>query len=384
MNYWWALNFISGMSKSLLILFSIVLLVSCDEVLLKDEAGISIEQNLSIPESLGDGWDVSSPGREGADSAALFRLIRDLQSDSRRIHGLLIVKNNKLIVESYFDGWHRNRLQSMRSASKSIASTLVGIAIDKGFIVGIDQSILDFFPEYADLRTADKDKIQLQHVLSMTAGLHWDQDSFPPEDPRNDEYQLDESDDGFRYLLEKNVVSTPGKNFKYNSGCSDLLLGIVDHTAKISADRFAEDYLFKPLGIESYGWRKSNNGYPNGGYGLHMYPRDIIKVGQMFLDSGKWKGNQIVSSSWVKQATSEYISLDDRVGYGFQWWIWNERIGEQMVRRYQAQGKGGQIICVVPEFNAVIVMTGANFDNYYSQIPYAILRNRILPALSSD
>jgi CubicO group peptidase (beta-lactamase class C family) len=384
MNYWWALNFISGMSKSLLILFSIVLLVSCDEVLLKDEAGISIEQNLSIPESLGDGWDVSSPGREGADSAALFRLIRDLQSDSRRIHGLLIVKNNKLIVESYFDGWHRNRLQSMRSASKSIASTLVGIAIDKGFIVGIDQSILDFFPEYADLRTADKDKIQLQHVLSMTAGLHWDQDSFPPEDPRNDEYQLDESDDGFRYLLEKNVVSTPGKNFKYNSGCSDLLLGIVDHTAKISADRFAEDYLFKPLGIESYGWRKSNNGYPNGGYGLHMYPRDIIKVGQMFLDSGKWKGNQIVSSSWVKQATSEYISLDDRVGYGFQWWIWNEKIGEQMVRRYQAQGKGGQIICVVPEFNAVIVMTGANFDNFYSQIPYAILRNRILPALTSD
>jgi CubicO group peptidase (beta-lactamase class C family) len=372
------------MSKSLLILFSTVLLFACDEVLLKDDDGISIEQNLSIPESLGDGWDVSSPGREGADSAALFRLIRDLQSDSRHIHGLLIVKNNKLIVESYFDGWHRNRFQSMRSASKSIASTMVGIAIDKGFIAGIDQSVLDFFPEYADLRTADKDKIQLQHVLSMTAGLHWDQDMFPPEDPRNDEYQLEESDDGFRYLLEKNVVSAPGKNFRYNSGCSDLLLGIVDHAAKIPADKFAEDYLFKPLGIESYGWRKNNNGYPNGGYGLHMYPRDIMKVGQMFLDSGKWKGNQIVSSSWVKQATSEYISLDDGVGYGFQWWIWNENIGERIVRRYQAQGKGGQIICVVPEFNAVIVMTGANFDNYYSQIPYAILRNRILPALSSD
>jgi CubicO group peptidase (beta-lactamase class C family) len=186
------------MSKSLLILFSTVLLFACDEVLLKDDDGISIEQNLSIPESLGDGWDVSSPGREGADSAALFRLIRDLQSDSRHIHGLLIVKNNKLIVESYFDGWHRNRFQSMRSASKSIASTMVGIAIDKGFIAGIDQSVLDFFPEYADLRTADKDKIQLQHVLSMTAGLHWDQDMFPPEDPRNDEYQLEESDDGFR------------------------------------------------------------------------------------------------------------------------------------------------------------------------------------------
>lgn len=384
MNYWWALNSISEMSKSLLILFSAVLLVSCDEFLLEDETGISFEQNLSLPESLGDGWDVSSPGREGADSVALSGLIRDLQSDSRRIHGLLIVKNNKLIVESYFDGWHRNRFQSMRSASKSIASTLVGIAIDKGFIAGIDQSVLDFFPEYADLRTPDKDKIQLQHVLSMTAGLRWEQDLFPPEDPRNDEHQLEESGDGFRYLLEKKVVSTPGKNFKYNSGCSDLLLGIVDHTAKIPADKFAEDYLFKPLGIESYGWRKNKNGYPNGGYGLHMYPRDIIKVGQMFLDSGKWRGNQIVSSSWVKQATKEYISLGAGVGYGFQWWIWNEKIGERIVRRYQAQGMGGQIICVVPEFNAVIVMTGANFDNAHSQRPYTILRNRILPAFTKD
>src|SRR5690349_16991381 len=154
------------MSKRLIILCSLVLLSSCDEMLLKDEAGISVEQNLSIPEDMGDGWEVSSPGREGADSVALDKLIRDLHGNPMHVHGLLIVKNNKLIVESYFDGWHGRRFQSMRSASKSIASTLVGIAIDKGFIADISQPVLDFFPEYADLRTTDKDKIQLQHVLS--------------------------------------------------------------------------------------------------------------------------------------------------------------------------------------------------------------------------
>jgi len=294
---------------------------------------------------------------------------------------VLIAKNGKLIVEAYFDGWHGKRLQSMRSATKSVASTLVGIAIDKGYVTDVNQSVFDFFSEYDDLKTPQKEKIQLRHVLSMTAGLSWEQEAFPADDPRNDEDRLEKSSDGFRYLLEKKMVAEPGKVFKYNSGCSDLLLGIVAHATGIEADKFAEEYLFKPLSIQHYGWRRNLNGYPNGGYGLHLFPRDMIKIGQLFLDSGKWKDRQIVSAAWIKQATTPYTQVTQEVGYGFQWWIKENKVGDKIIKRYQAQGMGGQIICVVPELNSVVVLTGINFDNFQSQIPYNILQHRILPAL---
>jgi len=218
----------------------------------------------------------------------------------------------------------------------------------------------------------------------MRAGLSWEQEAFPVDDPRNDEDQLGKSKDGFRYLLEKKMVAAPGERFEYNSGCSDLLLGIVDHSTGMEADKFAEEYLFKPLGIESYGWRKNLNGYPNGGYGLHMYPRDMTKIGQLFLDSGKWNNQQVVSAAWIKQATQDYSALKEGIGYGFQWWTRSGKIEDKAIKWFQAQGKGGQIICVVPELNSVVVLTGTNFNNSSSQTPYAILQNRILPALSSE
>jgi CubicO group peptidase (beta-lactamase class C family) len=382
MRYWWVLDSISRMNKYILFLVGICL-VSCDEMLLKDEAGITLEEKLSPPEALNDGWSVSSPAAEQVDAVAIESLIRDLQKSSRNIHGVLIAKNGKLIVEAYFDGWHAKRLQSMRSASKSVASTLVGIAIDKGYITDVNQSVFDFFPEYADLNTPQKEKIQLQHVLTMTAGLRWDQERFPDDDPRNDEDQLSKSQDGFRYLLEKSVVIEPGAVFEYNSGCSDLLMGIVDHATGMDAARFSEEYLFKPLGIQNYGWRTNLNGYPNGAFGLHLYPRDMLKIGQLFLDSGIWKDQRIVSAAWIKQATKEYIEVWEDIGYGYQWWIHETQVGDKLIRRYHAQGHGGQVICVVPELNAVVVLTGTNY-NVGHQIPYNLLQTRILPALLPD
>lgn len=383
MKYWAGFDSISGMNKYIWILF-VVCLFSCDEMLLSDEAGTTLHEKLGPPEALKDGWSVSSPSAEQADAAAIAHLIRDLEENSVNVHGVLIAKNGKLIAEAYFDGWHRKRLQSMRSATKSVASTLVGIAIDKGYIRDVNQSVFDFFPEYADLKTPEKEQIQLQHVLSMTAGLSWEQEAFPADDPRNDEDRLEKSSDGFRYLLEKSMLVEPGKVFKYNSGCSDLLLGIVDHATGTEADKFAEEYLFKPLGIQEYGWRKNLNGYPNGGYGLHLFPRDMLKIGQLFLDSGKWNDQRIVSTVWIKQATKEYSKLYEDTGYGFQWWTRENKVGDKLIKRYQAQGMGGQIICVVPELKAVVVMTGTNYNYPGSQIPYNILQSRILPALVPD
>lgn len=371
------------MKKHLLIIGLCLMFCSCDELLLGEEDQvITLEENLSPPPALNDGLDVGSITEAAVDESKLRFLITSLQKDTRNVHSVLIVKDGKLILESYFGGWHRERLQSLRSCSKSITSSLVGIAIDKGFMTSENEKVFDLFPEYGDLRDDEKDKIEVRHLLMMSSGLRWDQTHVPDDDPRNDERRLEESDDGFRYTLEQPVVSDPGIAFNYSSGNSDLLAGVVHHATGEYADVFAEKNLFTPLQITTWGWKKTRNGHPNAGYGLHLYPRDMIKFGKLFLDSGQWKGNQIISKEWIKRSTRKSIgvSSDPLDGYGYQWWVHTWQLQQGTIKTYQAQGNGGQIICVVPEKNAVIVLTGANYGQA-GRIAYSFLENNLLPAL---
>lgn len=381
MNYYLVLPSILKMNKLALILVAL-LLSACDKILLgEDEELISLEENLRTPTQLQDGWNVSSLEQENIKGPLIRKIVEQFHKEPRKIHSLLIIKNNKLVLESYFGGWHGKRFQSLRSASKSVTSALVGIAIDKNYIKDVDQKLFDFFPEYSDLNTPAKNKIKLKHVLSMTTGLSWDQTTYPFEESGNDEGELYRSPDGFRYVLQKEVVADTGIQFNYNSGNSDLLTGIIHHTTGIHADIFAEEHLFKPLGIIEYGWRKDNNLFPNGGWGLHLFPRDMAKIGQLFLDKGKWKGRQVISEEWVKLSTTAFTNLPYDQGYGFQWWTQNWLINGNTIKTFQAQGNGGQVICVIPEFNAVVVFTGGNYDSHDSQLPYNLLKGYILPAL---
>ncbi|RAW02867.1 serine hydrolase domain-containing protein [Pseudochryseolinea flava] len=362
---------------------SVIAFTSCDSVLLGDDDGVpSREENLATPPFLQDGLAVASMDDEGVDGQRIRELIAQLQTDSRNIHSILILKNNKLVVESYFGGWHRNRFQSLRSATKSVTSALIGIAIDQNYLKNDEVKIFDIFSEYGDLRTEAKETIQLNHILSMSAGLQWDQTRFPDDDPRNDEAKLSESDDGFRYTLEKKYVATPGTLFNYSSGNSDLLAGVIHHTSGSYAHEFAERFLFAPLQIDDYGWRMNRNGHPNAGFGLHLYPRDIMKIGKLFLDSGAWNGRQIISKAWIKKSTSKQIAYpqDPKQFYGYQWWIREWSIQGEIFYTFQAQGNGGQVLCIIPEKRAVILLTGGNYGER-SQVPYALLRTHLLPAL---
>jgi CubicO group peptidase (beta-lactamase class C family) len=370
--------------KSYLFVFAFALLFcSCDELLLGEEDQlIPLEENLAPPPVLNDGLDVGSMSDAAVDEVKLRFLITSLQSSTRNIHSVLIVKDGKLILESYFGGWHRKRLQSLRSCSKSVTSALIGIAIDKGYLESENEKVFDVFSEYTDLRSNGKEQIEIRHLMMMSAGLRWDQTHLPEDDPRNDERRLEESDDGFRYTLEQPVVSAPGTMFNYSSGNSDLLAGVVHHVTGEYADDFAEKNLFAPLQIDGWGWKKNRNGHPNAGYGVYLYPRDMIKFGKLFLDSGYWKGNQVISKEWIKRSTGRSINVsnDALVGYGYQWWVRTWQLQTGTIRTYQAQGNGGQIICVVPEKDAVIVLTGANYGQA-GNLAYSFLANNILPAL---
>lgn len=365
------------------VIFICVLLftISCDEIILGNEDHlISLEENLKPPPALSDGWEVSTLVAQNIKADPILHLIKSLQQESHNIHSLLIFRNNTLVSESYFDGWHRNRLHASRSASKSFISTLVGIAIDKGKIGSVNQKVFDFFPEYTDLNNAQKSQLKILHLLTMTTGLQWDEKT-KSEGPGNDEYELDLSNERVRFLLERPMVSTPGDRFVYNSGCPVLETAIIKKTTGEDPEIFAKENLFTPLSITHYYWRKYSDGLISAVGPILLCPRDMAKLGQLFLDGGKWKGNQIVSADWVGHATATFTGNEDNAtGYGYHWWTVKYTVNDDPIRIFFASGSGGQYIFVVPDFNAVVVFTGGNYPPLNQSRPYEIMKNVILPA----
>lgn len=368
------------MKHKLPYIFLVLLFAACDDLLLgEQEDVVSLEENLSSPPALGDGWEVASLTSQGVDEATIQRIIMNLHNDHRNIHSLLIIRNNKLIAESYFAGWHRDRLHTLRSASKSFVSTLTGIAVDKGYIT-VNQKVYDFFPDYAHLRNSDKDAMEIRHILTMTSGFRWDEKTYLDRD-RNDEHRLDDSKDRLAYILGKDLDSPPGKKFVYNSGCPFLQAAILKRVTGEDIEAFSKKHFFNPLGITEYYWRRQPDGLIPAAGPLFLCPRDMAKLGQLFLDGGKWNGTQVVSSAWVNEATATFIGNEvGRTGYGYNWWTARQTINDQELRIYMARGNGGQYIFVVPDFNLVVAFTGGNFNSNFDT-PFSLLTQSIIPAI---
>lgn len=364
--------------KQLVFILIVLIAFGCDSILLgEQDRPIDIDENIASPAFTNDGWEVSSLAAEDIDEASIQTLVRRIHDESRNVHSFLIVRNNKLVLDAYFAGWHRDRIHDMRSATKSVNSTLVGIAIDNGFIENVNESMFDFFPQYLHLSNDSKREIQIEHLLTMTAGFAWDQTGEPNR--VNDEVEMEGSEDWLNYVLKKEMNEAPGKRFVYNSGCSNLLAGIIKESTGDHANVFAEKYLFSPLDIKKYYWRKRDDGLCNAGAGLLLRPRDMAKIGQLFLDSGVWKGRQVVSKEWVKAATTPF--KQNGGNYGYQWWITSVKVEAQTFSMYLAAGNGGQYIFVVPAQNLVVVFTGGNYAPLNQNQPHVFLQRTILPAI---
>jgi CubicO group peptidase (beta-lactamase class C family) len=360
-----------------------MLLPGCDKILLgEDESIISLEENLQPPPLLDDGWQVSDLASENIDVTRIQRLVGSIYESPDNIHSFLIVRNNKLVLETYYTGWHRDRVHALRSVSKTFVSTLTGIASGQGYF-SPDQRVADFFPEYAEMFNEEKRNIKIQHLLTMTAGFKWDEKTYDGDDPRNDEYAFDTNDHRFDYLFSKEMVSTPGEIFVYNSSLPVVESAIIHKTTGMHAHRFADEHLFQPLGITNYFWRTNHDdGHVNAIGPLFLTPRDMAKLGQLFLDSGQWKGQQIVSRQWVKEATSTLIGNEASAdGYGYHWWTARYSISNKAVRVYFARGSGGQYIFVVPEVNAVVAFTSGNYPPRNQSKPVNLLIKAIIPAM---
>ena len=351
-----------------------------------------------VPEKINDGWQTASLSSENLD-VNLFRDLFQRISDNtyKNIYSVVIVKNAKLVVEEYFPrqdvlsdqqfrAVKRVSPQQLYSATKSVTSILIGLAIEQHLIRGVDEKISDFFPEYAGIfADTKKDAIRLRHFLSMTAGLSWDEWTYPYADARNDALKSLLSPDPIRYVLERPLVAVPGEQFAYDTGISIALGRIIQKVSGLPTDKFAEKYLFGPLGISDYYWAKLPNDLVETGGGLFLRPRDMAKIGLLFLNGGRWQGKQIISEQWVRESTKNYIDAAQipawvqANGYGYQWWLGSFNVGNRVIESYSARGRGGQFIFVFPEQKIVAVFTGLN-DNILINQPLDMLQRYILPA----
>ncbi len=352
-------------------------------------------QNYKVPPDTGDGWETSDISNVGLDEKLLIKMVDQIRNNTYpNIHSVLIVKDNKLVMEEYFAGKNRlNRnisynmdsLHELHSVTKSFTSTLIGIAIGQELISGVDVKILDLLPKYNDLFNDDfKKGILLKHLLSMTSGIKWDEWTHPYSDPRNSIAQINKSPNPARFVLSQPMETFPGWKYAYSSGVSILLGEIIPGVSKMSVPQFAEKFLFQPLGIEKYYWSHDPNGIYYTGGGLQLRPRDMAKLGLLFLNGGRWKSKQIVPETWVKEATKNHIShLRTGFEYGYQWWPRANWVGNRYIYTINAEGRGGQFIILVPDFNLVAVFTGWNDNDLYRQ-PIKLLAEYILPSASAE
>jgi len=317
--------------------------------------------------------------------------------DYGKIHSLLITRNNYLVLEKYFAGFKREDMHRIESATKSISSALIGIAIEQGKIKDVQTKVLDFFPEYKNIKNLDtrKKNVSLESVLTMTAGFRWDESTFSFLNPKNDAVRMVNSPDSIKYVLDLPMNDSLGNatyqgEFIYNSGCSMLLSGILKNSSGQTAEEFAINHLFKPLGIKKWNWPPTTNGAINTAWGLSLRPLDMARFGILFLNDGRWLEDQVVSREWAQVSTSKHVNTVkkrhnhiEKRAYGYQWWRFldDDSIVSNLAINdiYYALGYGGQLIIVIPHLKMVVVSTGSNHFN--SWLFLDVLRDYIFPAV---
>ncbi len=314
------------------------------------------------------GWRTSTPEEQGMDAQQLALMLKAVKRQRMGLHSLLVIRNGYMVSETYFGSYNKDTRHSLYSCTKSFISTLVGIAIDQGYIDGTERPVLGFFPDRAfQNRDARKEAMTIADLLTMRSGLDWQEG-----DPVYGE--MYRSRDWVKFVLDEPMVEQPGSQFVYCSGCSHVLSAIVQQETGQNTRDFAEKTLFEPLGITGADWELDAGGIPIGGWGLQITPRDMARLGYLYLNNGMWDGRQIVSAGWVRAATTRYTETDSKIGlgYGYQWWIYPS------FGAYAALGRYGQTIFVAPDLDLVIVTT-AQVDGHDAL--FKLIEEYVIPAI---
>lgn len=315
-----------------------------------------------VPVQKNDGLKTGSLINSGLDTSLIHTLInRIVDHTYPGIHSVLIVKDGKLILEEYFYEYNAEKVQELRSATKSFTSALVGIAINKGLIASLNTPMLTYLPEYHP-KNPDKRKnlITIKNLLTQQSGFAcYDYD---PNSPGN-ESKMYPTDDWIKFILDLPMAGDPGKTALYCSGNIQLLDKIIENVSHQSLHDFAQQNLFNQLGITDFIWNYLPNKSHEDDYGqVCLTPRDMAKFGLLYLNGGVWNGKQVVPKDYVAQSLNKQ-SVVDGINYGYLWWC--EDLTAPNGKKYRgiaAKGNGGQRIFIWPNENMVAVVTGGNYN----------------------
>ena len=322
-----------------------------------------------VPDKIHDGWTVSSLAKEGLKTDEITNFAsRILNGEFSGIRSFLIIKNGRLVFEDYFGGSKRDDLFTVFSVSKSVTSALIGIAIDKGFIKSTDATVAEYFPEYEEVfRNTQKSRMTLSQLLTLTSGVDWDEGTYSYEDSRNIHVQMESTQNWIRFILNRPMKDVPGTKWLYNTGNVQLLSAIVRKATGIHLNKFAEKYLFEPLGITEYSWNSDPQGYTCAGGsdgGLRIRARDLAKIGSLYLNQGRWSGKDILSREWIELSLKRHVSIRGNAGYGYLWWATQVRQGDKLFDVFYATGFGGHRIYLIPGLNMQIVQNSSGENSF--------------------
>jgi len=339
----------------------------------------------SPPETLNDGWQTNSLKEKGYDTKLLKVLFEKLlYTDEHDIHSMLVVKDDEILLEEYFEDYKANTQHDLRSTSKSIRSLLLGIALDKGFIKSIDDPISKYLKTLKPKKNLDerKDAITIKHLITMSAGWDcndWDKKSKGQED------RVYKKKDWLQYTLDLPMINDPGEVSTYCSMGVTLMTQIIVEASGMPIDAFANKFLFEPMDITNVGWNHtSKKSVINASKRLYMTPRDMAKIGKLILQKGEWNDQQLVSSEWIEAATTPKTKITG-MDYGYLWLNIPFQLKDgSFITSKVATGNGGQYIMVFPQYNMIAIFTGGAYNSAKDKIPFAIVKDVLLPTFSSN
>ena len=371
--------------------------------------------------SSGYEWQYSNPEGEGLNISKIKILSDEFRNGMHGyVDAFLLIKNGKIVHEEYYENdyaeltknlkseqskilsenygdaakpiynyfdpkWHPyykdTDLHTIQSVSKSVTSALIGIAIERGEIDGLNEKIAQYFPNHSSQFIDPlKSKITIEDLLTMRAGIKWDESSHAYTNPMNNAASMENSNNWIDYILSLPMEYKPGEKFVYNSGITVLLSHILHEASGMHANEYAEKYLFNKLGIQDYFWKKTPNNLTDAEGGLYLSTRDFAKIGMLYLNDGRWNGSPVITNEWVELTMSPDTDIEESSRkYGYQWWLVPYE-NNQEKWMYSGSGYGGQYLLIVPEYQLVMVFNGWNiFDIPRPSIEY--LSQRVLEAI---
>lgn len=336
-------------------------------------------------------WEIGVIDSSNTISSKQFKKLETLIAHDSlpNTHSVLISRRGKLIYENYFNGYNAFIPHDMRSASKSISSTIVGIAKDQSLLKSTTQSIFDFLPNrYRIYMDTLKSKIDIHSLLTMSSGLDaidYGINANPRSIATEDNYQR--TKDWTASILQASMINKPNTKANYGSANPYLLGLAIDTIVEEPLELFIDQHLFQKLGISNYIIQTDINGRPYFAGGMYLTPLDMLRFGELYIGKGRWQDKRILSQKWIYKSLLNYHSLEnvpEKNGYGYLWWHHNYYLDGQVIRTLEARGAGGQYIFLVPSLEMVTVITSGNYKNGKTQQPELLFEKYILPYLDLD